>query len=137
MSTVELSSIVEAAFPQLKDRIKSIEGRVRKVASWAKSEGLVGLHKGTIEILPLFECPSDARKRERVIEEAHPREEGYLPTKVDLERAIDSLHTLTSDNEIDFDDLLVALEEDLFARGKTLKKNWRLETERNLDRWYS
>ena len=59
----------------------------------------------------------------------------YLPTKSDCERVVRNLSSSALDNEIGLDEFLVALEKDLTEKGKTLKSNWKIITEKNLKLW--
>lgn len=47
-----LTSIIERQHPILKETLVSVEGRVKKVVSWAKSKGLLETEGDVVKILP-------------------------------------------------------------------------------------
>lgn len=47
-----LTSNVEIAYPELKDELKSVEGKVRKMIGWALSKNLILKEGERITIIP-------------------------------------------------------------------------------------
>ena len=47
-----ITSVVKQRHPILKETLSSVEGRVRKVVSWAKSKGLLEIDGDIVRILP-------------------------------------------------------------------------------------
>ena len=59
--------------------------------------------------------------------------EEYLPTKTDVENAYKEL--APAGEEVDREDLLNQVKKDNIQRGLTLKSNWRIITDLNIDIW--
>lgn len=129
-----LTSIVDTTYPELKEELKSVGGKVKKMIGWAVPLNLVKKEKNTITILPLPDghvANKNIKNTKDVIDENI----NYLPTKNDCDRVTKNLSDSTSENEVDLEELFVELEKYLTGKGKTLKSNWKIITERNLELW--
>lgn len=129
-----LTSIVDNAYPELKEELKSVRGKVAAMMGWALSKNLIIREGQTITILPLPDgqvANKTIKNAKRIIDENL----NHLPTKSDCERVIKKVSRSTTETDVDLEELLVELEKDLTEKGKTLKSNWKIITEENLKLW--
>ena len=60
----------------------------------------------------------------------------YLPTKADCEMALKASQKSRKSSSIRKEDVFDWLEKHFQDRGISLKSNWKIITERNLDTWF-
>ena len=58
----------------------------------------------------------------------------YLPSKADVERANNLI--LTCGGNLELEDVLNMIEKNCLEKGETLKQNWKMITERNIEMWF-
>jgi hypothetical protein len=66
-----------------------------------------------------------------------PIENQYLPTKADCEMALAALKKSKKDSSVTKEDLFDWLVQHLQDKGISMKSNWKVITERNLEFWFS
>jgi len=80
--------------------------------------------------------PSKLKEVRKGVKSSETPKKNYLPTKADCEMALKAFQKSGKGSSVNKEDLFGWLEQHLQEKGISMKGNWKVITERNLDIWF-